>query len=56
MTLLGQKHTAFAALAALAIHRHTDKIRARVGAAVAKTKDPALQKCFDEKYRVSSEW
>jgi HEAT repeat protein len=48
--LIARKDSAFAALAALAIHRHTEKIRERVAAAVARTNDTALQARFYEKF------
>jgi HEAT repeat protein len=51
LELVERKESAFAALSALAIHRHTDKIRERVAAAVAQTKNPSLQTRFEEKFR-----
>ncbi|HMC63710.1 MAG TPA: HEAT repeat domain-containing protein [Gemmataceae bacterium] len=48
--LISRKDTARAAVAALAIHRHNERVRERVAAAVAQTKDAALQAWFEEKY------
>lgn len=47
---IAQKDSARAALAALAIHRHNERIMERVAAAVAQTQDAALQAWFREKY------
>jgi HEAT repeat protein len=49
--LVARNDAACAALSALAIHRHTDKIRERVAAAVAQTNNPSLQARFEEKFR-----
>jgi HEAT repeat protein len=49
--LIDGKDTARAALAALAIHRHNERIRDRVAAAVAQIKDAALEGWFREKYQ-----
>jgi HEAT repeat protein len=51
LELVERKDTSFAALAALAIHRHNEKLRERVAAAVARINDAGLQVRFEEKFR-----
>ena len=43
-----------AALSALAIHRHNDKIKESVAAAVLQNGDPALQQWFQRKFAEGS--
>jgi HEAT repeat protein len=49
--LIADKDAARAALSALAIHRHNEKIRERVAAAVGQTNDVPLRARFEEKFR-----
>jgi len=48
---ISQKETARSAIATLAIHRHNERIRERVTAAVAQSKDAALQAWLERKFR-----
>jgi HEAT repeat protein len=47
---IAERETARAAVAALAIHRHNDRVKDRVAAAVAQTQDAGLQAWFEQKY------
>jgi HEAT repeat protein len=47
---IAERDTARAAVAALAIHRHNERVKDRVAAAVAQAEDPGLQAWFVQKY------